>query len=114
MELQRLPAIDLLGLASLYAWTQDGELRALAKRGMDYVFYLLAVHSRKGFFVRSSGRTYLKEQFGNWSNCTSFMSWIGYGCGTPGHAGKGRGFPLPVGLRAAAGLCGLFQCRAGF
>ena len=81
--------IDLLGLASLYAWTQDGELRALAKRGMDYVFYLLAVHSRKGFFAGSSGRTYLKEQFGNWSNCTSFMSWIGYGCGTPGHAGKG-------------------------
>ena len=81
--------IDLRGLASLYAWTQDGELRALAKRGMDYVFYLLAVHSRKGFFAGSSGRTYLKEQFGNWSNCTSFMSWIGYGCGTPGHAGKG-------------------------
>lgn len=80
----------------------------------DYVFYLLAVHSRKGFFAGSSGRTYLKEQFGNWSNCTSFMSWIGYGCGTPGPRGQGRGFPLPVGLRAAAGLCGLFQCRAGF
>ena len=68
----------------------------------------------KAFFAGSSGRTYLKEQFGNWSNCTSFIEldrlWLRHS----GPRGQGRGFPLPVGLRAAAGLCGLFQCRAGF
>ena len=105
--------IDLLGLASLYAWTQDGELRALAKRGMDYVFYLLAVHSRKGFSqglrthvpqgaVRKLVQLHIVHELDR--------LWLRHS----GPRGQGRGFPLPVGLRAAAGLCGLFQCRAGF
>ena len=106
--------IDLLGLASLYARTQDGELRALAKRGMDYVFYLLAVHSRKGFFRRVL-RTHVPQ--GAVRKLVQLhivheldRLWLRHS----GPRGQGRGFPLPVGLRAAAGLCGLFQCRAGF
>lgn len=81
--------IDTLGFGSLYAFAQDPAMRALGKEGLDFAYYLLAVHSQKGIFAASSGRTYIKEQFGNWSNCPSGLSWIGYGYGVPGHAGKG-------------------------
>ena len=64
-------------------------MRELGREGMDFAYYLLAVHSQQGIFASSSGRTYIKEQFGNWSNCPSGLSWIGYGYGVPGHAGKG-------------------------
>ena len=64
-------------------------MRELGREGMDFAYYLLVVHSQQGIFASSSGRTYIKEQFGNWSNCPSGLSWIGYGYGVPGHAGKG-------------------------
>lgn len=81
--------IDTLGFGSLYAFAQDPAMRELGREGMDFAYYLLAVHSQQGIFASSSGRTYIKEQFGNWSNCPSGLSWIGYGYGVPGHAGKG-------------------------
>lgn len=81
--------IDTLGFGSLYAFAGDPAMRELGRQGLDYAYYLLAVHSQKGIFAASSGRTYIKEQFGNWSNCPSGLSWIGYGYGVPGHAGKG-------------------------
>lgn len=81
--------IDTLGFGSLYAFAQDPQMRAFGKEGLDFAYYLLAVHGQKGIFAASSGRTYIKEQFGNWSNCPSGLSWIGYGFGVPGHAGKG-------------------------
>lgn len=81
--------IDTLGFGSLYAYAQDPAMRELGRQGLDYAYYLLAIHSQKGIFACSSGRTYIKEQFGNWSNCPSGLSWIGYGYGVPGHAGKG-------------------------
>lgn len=81
--------IDTLGFGSLYAFSRDPAMRALGKEGLDFAYYLLAVHGQKGIFAASSGRTYIKEQFGNWSNCPSGLSWIGYGFGVPGHAGKG-------------------------
>ena len=81
--------IDTLGFGSLYAFAQDPAMRELGREGMDFAYYLLAVHSQQGIFASSSGRTYIKEQFGNWSNCPSGLSWIGYGYGVQGHAGKG-------------------------
>ncbi len=81
--------IDALGFASLYAQTSNREMKALAKKAMDMVYYLLAVYSLDGIFCTTAGRTYPKELFGNNSNCPSFINWIGYGIGNTSHAGKG-------------------------
>ena len=81
--------IDSLGFASLYAMAEDSEVRTWARRGLDYIFRLLALTSVNGVFSTTSGRTYLKELMGNHSSCTSFMNWIAYGLGNESHAGKG-------------------------
>lgn len=81
--------IDILGFASLYAQTENEEMRAYAERALEYVFRLLAITSYEGIFSTTSGRTYLKELMGNYSNCPSFINWIGYGIGNESHAGKG-------------------------
>lgn len=81
--------IDALGFASLYAQTRNNEMRAYASRALNYIFRLLAITSFEGVFSTTSGRTYLKELFGNHSNCPSFINWIGYGIGNQSHAGKG-------------------------
>jgi hypothetical protein len=81
--------IDSLGFASLYAQTSNREMKASAKRGLDFVFRLLACNSFRGVFSTTSGRTYLKELLGNRSNCTSFLNFIASGTGNPSHAGKG-------------------------
>ncbi len=106
--------IDLLGLASLYAWTQDGELRALAKQGHG-LCVLSAGRTQPQRFFRRVLRTHVPQ--GAVRKLVQLhivheldRLWLRHS----GPRGQGRGFPLPVGLRAAAGLCGLFQCRAGF
>ncbi len=81
--------IDSLGFASLYAQTQNKEMKEYASRALDYVFRLLSITSFEGVFSTTSGRTYLKELFGNHSNCPSFINWIGYAIGNESHAGKG-------------------------
>jgi hypothetical protein len=81
--------IDALGFASLYAQTTNTEMKNLAKKAMDYIYYILAVYSLDGIFSTTAGRTYPKELFGNNSNCPSFINWIGYGIGNTSHAGKG-------------------------
>lgn len=81
--------IDSLGFASLYAQTEDEEMKNYARRALDYMFRLLAITSYEGVFSTTSGRTYLKELMGNHSNCPSFINWIGYGIGNQSHAGKG-------------------------
>lgn len=81
--------IDMLGFASIATFSTHQELRLKAKEGMDFVCRLLAQHSLNGILASSAGRTYPKEQFGNWSNCTSAMSYICFGQGTLSHAGKG-------------------------
>lgn len=81
--------IDALGFASLYAQTSDAEMKENAEKALDYIFRLLAVTSYEGVFSTTSGRTYLKEIFGNHANCPSFINWIGYGIGNESHAGKG-------------------------
>ncbi len=81
--------IDALGFASLYAQTSNSRMKMLAKRALDYVYFLLSVYSLDGVFSTTAGRTYPKELFGNNSNCPSFINWIGYGIGNTSHAGKG-------------------------
>ena len=81
--------IDILGFASLYAQTENAEMKENARKAMDYIFRLLAITSYEGIFSTTSGRTYLKELMGNYSNCPSFINWIGYGIGNESHAGKG-------------------------
>lgn len=81
--------IDTLGFGSLYAFAQNPEMRALGKEGLDFSCHIMAVHAHKGMLAGSSGRTYIKEQFGNWSNCPTGFSRILFGNGLPGHAGKG-------------------------
>lgn len=81
--------IDALGFSSLYAQTSNSEMKMLAKKAMDYIYYILAVYSLDGIFSTTAGRTYPKELFGNNSNCPSFIHWIGYGIGNTSHAGKG-------------------------
>lgn len=81
--------IDALGFASLYAQTRDNEMKELARKAMDYVYYILALYSLEGIFSTTAGRTYPKELFGNNSNCPSTINWIGYGIGNTTHAGKG-------------------------
>ncbi|AEC02486.1 hypothetical protein [Parasphaerochaeta coccoides] len=81
--------IDSLGFASLYAQTSDSRLKELARKALDYIFRLLAIHSLNGIFCTTAGRTYLKELMGNNSNCPSFINFIGYGRGNASHAGKG-------------------------
>nr|WP_319473970.1 hypothetical protein [uncultured Sphaerochaeta sp.] len=81
--------IDALGFSSLYAQTCNKEMKALAKKAMDYIYHILAVYSLDGIFCTTAGRTYPKELFGNNSNCPSFINWIGYGIGNTSHAGKG-------------------------
>ncbi len=81
--------IDELGFASLYAQTENQRMKALAKRGLEYLSYILSVYSLDGIFSTTAGRTYHKELFGNNSNCPSFINWIERGIGNPSHAGKG-------------------------
>ncbi|WP_028974449.1 hypothetical protein [Spirochaeta cellobiosiphila] len=81
--------IDSLGFASLYAQTDNERMRENAKKGLDYLSWILAVYSLEGAFSTTSGRTYHKELFGNQSNCPSFINWIDWGIGNPSHAGKG-------------------------
>ncbi len=81
--------IDILGFASLYAQTENEEMKENAEKALEYVFRLLAITSYEGIFSTTSGRTYLKELMGNYSNCPSFINWIGYGIGNESHAGKG-------------------------
>ena len=81
--------IDILGFASLYAQTENEEMKRNAEKALEYVFRLLAITSYEGIFSTTSGRTYLKELMGNYSNCPSFINWIGYGIGNESHAGKG-------------------------
>ena len=81
--------IDILGFASLYAQTENEEMKENARKALEYVFRLLAITSYEGIFSTTSGRTYLKELMGNYSNCPSFINWIGYGIGNESHAGKG-------------------------
>jgi hypothetical protein len=81
--------IDSLGFACLYDGTKNEVLRDHARRGLDFIYYCMAVYGLDGCFASTAGRTYLKELMGNYSNCTSFMSYIGYGTGNLGHAGKG-------------------------
>lgn len=81
--------IDILGFASLYAQTANSEMKENARKALEYVFRLLAITSYEGIFSTTSGRTYLKELMGNYSNCPSFINWIGYGIGNESHAGKG-------------------------
>ncbi|MDR2078818.1 MAG: hypothetical protein LBP74_03725, partial [Treponema sp.] len=81
--------IDSLGFACLYEGTQNPVLREKARKGLDFIYYCMAVYGLDGCFASTAGRTYLKELMGNYSNCTSFMSYIGYGTGSMGHAGKG-------------------------
>lgn len=81
--------IDSLGFACLYDGTQNPELKDKARRGLNYIYRMMAIYGINGCFASTAGRTYLKELMGNWSNCTSFMSYIGYGTGNMGHAGKG-------------------------
>ncbi|MBO8437161.1 MAG: hypothetical protein IAA97_09320 [Spirochaetes bacterium] len=81
--------IDILGFASLYAQTENSEMKENARKALEYVFRLLAITSYEGIFSTTSGRTYLKELMGNYSNCPSFINWIGYGIGNESHAGKG-------------------------
>ena len=81
--------IDVLGFASLYAQTRNEEMKENARKALEYVFRLLAITSFEGIFSTTSGRTYLKELMGNYSNCPSFINWIGYGIGNESHAGKG-------------------------
>ncbi len=81
--------IDALGFASLYAQTENSEMKEYASLALDYIFRLLAITSFNGVFSTTSGRTYLKEIFGNHSNCPSFINWIGYAKGNESHAGKG-------------------------
>lgn len=81
--------IDALGFASLYAQTENSEMKEYSSRALDYIFRLLAITSFNGVFSTTSGRTYLKEIFGNHSNCPSFINWIAYSIGNESHAGKG-------------------------
>ena len=81
--------IDSLGFASLYAQTENPEMKENARKALEYMFHLLAVTSYNGIFSTTSGRTYLKELMGNYSNCPSFINWIAYGIGNESHAGKG-------------------------
>ncbi|SMP52275.1 hypothetical protein SAMN06298221_10662 [Sphaerochaeta associata] len=81
--------IDALGFASLYAQTSNQEMKDLARKAMDSIYYILAINSLDGIFCTTAGRTYPKELFGNNSNCPSFINWIGYGIGNTSHAGKG-------------------------
>ncbi|GHV95710.1 hypothetical protein AGMMS50293_20300 [Spirochaetia bacterium] len=81
--------IDSLGFACLYDGTANAELKEQARRGLDFIYYLMAIFGLDGCLASTAGRTYLKELMGNYSNCTSFMSYIGYGSGNMGHAGKG-------------------------
>ncbi|MDR2258471.1 MAG: hypothetical protein LBE14_04910 [Treponema sp.] len=81
--------IDSLGFACLYEGTKNPVLREKARQGLDFIYYCMAVYGLDGCFASTAGRTYLKELMGNYSNGTSFMSYIGYGTGNMGHAGKG-------------------------
>ena len=81
--------IDSLGFATLYAQAQNKEIHDYAEKALDMMFRLLALASFNGIFSTTSGRTYLKELMGNYSNCPSFINWIAYGIGNQSHAGKG-------------------------
>jgi hypothetical protein len=92
--------IDSLGFACLYEGTKNQSLREKARKGLDFIYYCMAVYGLDGCFASTAGRTYLKELMGNYSNCTSFMSYIGYGTGNMGHAGKGSAILLLERLRS--------------
>jgi len=81
--------VDALGFGCLYAHTADKELKELAKRGLDFIFYQLAVNSKNGYLACSAGRIYMKELMGNYINASTSMSYVGYGFGNINQAAKG-------------------------
>ncbi len=81
--------IDGLGLGNLYAQTEDSELKGMAKKALDILFYLLSLNSKNGYLACSAGRIYFKELMGNYINATSSMSYVGYGYGNINQAAKG-------------------------
>jgi hypothetical protein len=80
--------IDALGFASLYAQTSNQEMKDLARKAMDSIYYILAINSLDGIFCTTAGRPYPKELFGNNSNVLLHQLdrlWLG----NTSHAGKG-------------------------
>lgn len=73
--------IDVLGLANLYDMAASAEIRAMARKALDQVFYYTAMNGFHGILSCSFGRSYEKELKGNYINGTSSMCWIGWGQG---------------------------------
>jgi hypothetical protein len=73
--------IDFVGIINIYDLAESKELRDLAKKALDLIYYILAVNSHKGIMGTTFGRCYEKELKGHYANGTTSLMWIGYGVG---------------------------------
>jgi hypothetical protein len=73
--------VDVVGIINIYDLAESSELRELAKKSLDLIYYLLAVNSHKGIMATTFGRCYEKELKGHYANGTTSLIWIGYGTG---------------------------------
>ena len=73
--------IDVVGILNIYDLAESKELRELAKKSMDLIYYLLAVNSHNGVMATTCGRCYEKEIKGHYGAGTTSLLWIGYGFG---------------------------------
>jgi len=73
--------VDVVGVINIYDLAQSKELKALAKKAMDLLYYLLAVNSHNGVTATTFGRSYEKDLKGHYCTGTTSLLWIGYGVG---------------------------------
>lgn len=73
--------VDVVGFINIFELAESKELKELAKKAMDLIYYLLAVNSHNGVVATTFGRCYEKELKGHYAAGTTSLLWIGYGIG---------------------------------
>lgn len=73
--------VDVVGVINIYELAESKELREMAKKAMDLIYYLLAVNAHDGVVCTTFGRSYEKELKGQYASGTTSLLWIGYGIG---------------------------------
>ena len=88
--------IDTLGFGSLYAFAQDPAMRELGREGMDFCLLPAGRPQSAGHLRLVVGPHIHQGAVRELVQLPLGLSWIGYGYGVPGHAGKGIDLLLPV------------------
>lgn len=73
--------IDILSYMSLYNFSEDLEMKELAKKALDYTFEMYAYNSFKGVMGTSNGRAYNYDILANECMAGNSQMWLAWGIG---------------------------------